>query len=449
MNQVVSTEGQTVRAGQLLLSMDDKDIQAQLDQARAQMASEEDDLRAAEGGGRSDRAARVAGDVRAAEAQRDMLQHQQEALTKLLAEKAATPDEVAQNRTALERANVEVDQAQKAKQEFDRQAPQDRERLALLVAHSQGQVRDLQEKVASAKVVAPVSGSLFSLPVHSGDFVHTGDLLADIADLRKVRVRAYIDEPELGKLQPNQTVEVSWDALPDRTWIGHTEYVPKQVVARGARNVGEVLCTVANEHFELIPNTTVDIRIQISEHRNVLTVPRGAVQIVGAHRYVFRLDGDHLRRTEIKVGISDSANFEVLSGVRKVRSWRFPVMCRSKTIWRCAQYFQNEIPVCTPRWRVVAREKPQVPRGDRGRTVLRVRVQKAAEKRMSRGSTIFGGSSMPIAKAAAAVLSILLLQLVAPVAGPGAASHRGNRRSCLQISSGCTTPAITRRRRRR
>jgi hypothetical protein len=58
---------------------------------------------------------------------------------------------VARNRTALERANVEVDQAQKAKQEFDRQAPQDRERLALLVAHSQGQVKDLQVKAASAK----------------------------------------------------------------------------------------------------------------------------------------------------------------------------------------------------------------------------------------------------------------------------------------------------------
>jgi tetratricopeptide (TPR) repeat protein len=46
-----------------------------------------------------------------------------------------------------------------------------------------------------------------------------------------------------------------------------------------------------------------------------------------------------------------------------------------------------------------------------------LQMQKAAEKRMSRGSTIFGGGSRPIAKAAAAVLSIMLLQLVAPVAG--------------------------------
>ena len=61
----------------------------------------------------------------------------------------------------------------------------------------------------------------------------------------------------------------------------------------------------------------MDVRIKVSEHANVLTVPRGAVQIVGAHRYVYRLNGDQLHRTEIKVGLSDAANFEVLSGVKE------------------------------------------------------------------------------------------------------------------------------------
>ncbi len=314
-DRVLASEGQAVRAGQLLLTMDDKDMQAQLDQARAQLATEGNDLRDAQGGGRADRAAKVAGDLRTAQAQRDLLQKQQDTLTKLLAEKAATPEEVTRNKAALERANVDLEQAQKAKQEFDRQASQDRDQLALLVAHARAQVNDLADKVASARVLAPVNGTLYSLPVHTRDFVHTGDLLADVADLHRVRVRAYIDEPELGKLQPNVPVDVTWDALPDRTWVGHTENVPRQVVARGARNVGEVLCAVSNDHLELIPNTTVDVRIKVSEHANVLTVPRGAVQIVGAHRYVYRLNGDQLHRTEIKVGLSDAANFEVLSGV--------------------------------------------------------------------------------------------------------------------------------------
>ena len=163
----------------------------------------------------------------------------------------------------------------------------DRDRLALLVAHSQAEVNDLRKRSIRRACVAPVKGTLYSLPVHVRDFVHTGDLLAEVADLSQVRVRAFIDEPELGRLQPQQVVEVTWDAMPERTWMGHTETLPQQVVARGARNVGEVLCAISNEKMSLIPNTTVDVRIQLAERSNVLLVPRGAVQTDGLRRYVF------------------------------------------------------------------------------------------------------------------------------------------------------------------
>jgi HlyD family secretion protein len=314
---VPAVEGQAVRPGQLLLSLDDSDVQAQLDQTRAQLASEEDDLHAAEAGGRADQIARVAGDLHTAEAQRDQLQRQQDVLSKLVQQKAATPEELEKNQAALERANADVDRLSKVKQEFAHQVQLDRERLALLVARSSAEVKSLEEKVESARVVAPVSGTLFSLPVHVRDFVHTGDLLAEVADLRQVRVRAFIDEPELGRLRPDQTVEVTWDAIPERTWIGRTETVPQQVVARGARNVGEILCAISNEGMSLIPNTTVDIRIQLVERTNVLVVPRGAVLTEGPRRYVFLVDGERLHRKEIKVGASNETQFEVMSGLQE------------------------------------------------------------------------------------------------------------------------------------
>jgi hypothetical protein len=46
-------------------------------------------------------------------------------------------------------------------------------------------------------------------------------------------------------------------------------------------------------------------------------VPRGAVQIDGAHRYVYRFDGGRLHRTEIRVGLSNATQFEVLSGINE------------------------------------------------------------------------------------------------------------------------------------
>ena len=174
-NAVPVAENQNVKAGQLLLTMDDTDARAQLDQVRAQLTAQEDELRAAQGGGHSDQAARAADDLRSAEAQRDLLKRQQDSLTKLVAQKAATPDELEQTRTALDRANAQVDQLTKAKEEFTHQVGQDQQRLALQVSQLQAQLAEWQDKVNSAHVVAPVGGALVSLGVHLHDFVHTGD----------------------------------------------------------------------------------------------------------------------------------------------------------------------------------------------------------------------------------------------------------------------------------
>jgi HlyD family secretion protein len=324
-NRVVATEGKAVRRGELLLTLDDTQVRAQLDQARAELAAEQAELRVAQAGGRADEAVRLSGDLRAGEAQHDLLQRQQDALTKLVAEHAATPDELERNRAALERAKADVDHARKAKEQFEQQAGFDHDRLSISVSHWQTEVKDLQEKVASAQVVAPESGVLFSLPVHERDFVHTGDLLADMADLQNVRVRAFIDEPELGGLATGQPVQVTWDALPDRMWTGQTEAIPQQVVARGSRNVGEVLCSISNKGTELKPNTTVNIRIQVRERKGVLALPRSAVEIAGSRRYIYLLtDGNRLRRKEIKVGISDDTQFEITDGVMENDSVALP-----------------------------------------------------------------------------------------------------------------------------
>jgi HlyD family secretion protein len=139
-----------------------------------------------------------------------------------------------------------------------------------------------------------------------------------------VRVRAFVDEPELGGLEPNESVRITWDALPSRSWEGKTEVIPKQVVPRGTRSVGELLCSVNNEKLELLPNINVDVRISAHERQNVLTVPRSAVESNGGKRFVFVVkDGglnvgkNTLEKRLIAVGIADTANYEVLSGLNE------------------------------------------------------------------------------------------------------------------------------------
>jgi HlyD family secretion protein len=315
-------EGQAVKKGQLLLELDVKDAAALLAQAQARLLQAQDDLRAAQGGGRSDAAAKASGDLAKAIAERDRVKRNHDALERLVAQQAATKDELAANELELTKAQAEVERLTAGKQEFDRAVKLDAGKYDLNVQQTQNEVAALIEKVRDGKITAPADGTLYSLPVRQGDFVKVGDLLAEMADLHKVRVRAFVDEPELGSLEPNEPVHITWDALPNRTWEGKTEVIPKQVVPRGSRSVGELLCSVNNEKLELLPNINVDVRISARERVNVLTVPRSAVESDGGKRFVFVVkDGginvgkNSLERRPIAVGIADAANYEVIGGL--------------------------------------------------------------------------------------------------------------------------------------
>lgn len=318
--KVYAAEGQNVKKGQLLLTLDVKEAAAQLAQAKSKLLRAQDDLRAAQAGGKADEAASITTNLAKAQADCDRLEREHDSLQRLIAEGAATKDELAANELALAKTRAEVNRLTIAKKEFKRQAGLDATGAALAVQQAQSDVAALEDKVRQGRITAPIDCTLYSLPVKTGDYLKTGDLLAEMADLHKVRVRAFIDEPDLGGLEPNLPVRITWDALPDDFWHGKTEMVPKQVVARGSRSVGELLCSVDNDKLQLLPNTNVNVRINFNQRFNVITVPRGAVETDNGKRYVFvvknGVGNSSLEKREIQVGIADATSFEVLNGLK-------------------------------------------------------------------------------------------------------------------------------------
>lgn len=328
--RVLVNEGQQVKKGQLLLELDVKDAAARLAERRAKLLQAQDDLRAAQGGGRADEAAKASGDLANAQRERDRLQKNHDALVHLIAQQAAPQQELAANDLSLTKEQAEVARLTAVKQEFDRRVKLETDRAALEVEQIQHEAAALEEKVGQGRITAPAEGTLYALgrnpasqPLKPGDYVKVGDLLAEMADLHKVRVRAFIDEPELGAVEENEPVKITWDALPNKTWAGKTEIIPKQVLARNTRSVGELLCSVNNDKLELLPNTNVNVRIDSRERIGVLSVPRAAVEAEGGRRYVFVVKKNGLgvkstlEKREIRVGIADATNYEVLSGLKE------------------------------------------------------------------------------------------------------------------------------------
>ncbi|MGB2621320.1 MAG: efflux RND transporter periplasmic adaptor subunit [Candidatus Acidiferrum sp.] len=329
--KIYVTEGQAVKKGQLLLELNVDEAAAQLADTRSKLLRAEDDLKAAKAGGKADEAAKVTADLTKAEAEQDRLQRNHDALVRLAAEQAATKQDLAANALALTNAKAEVTRLLAVKQEFDRQVGLDVQRGELQVQQILSEMAALEDKVRDGRIVAPADGTLYALGrnangvlLKSGDYVKVGDLLAEMADLHKVRVRAFIDEPDLGGLEADEPVIITWDALPNKSWAGTTEIIPKQVVPHGTRSVGELLCAVSNDKLELLPNINVNVRINSKVHKNVLTIPRGAVAYEGGHRYVYVVKPNQLgvgkstlEKREITVGIADATSYEVLSGLQE------------------------------------------------------------------------------------------------------------------------------------
>jgi HlyD family secretion protein len=313
--KVLAAEGQGVHHGEVILTLDAADIRSQLAEARADSLAAQTDLRNARAGGPPDQVAQLQGDLQTARVQVKNLETAERALRDLVAKQAATQDELAQNEASLAKARANLSALEARKQDLQQRSAATIEAASLRFGKAQDEVRSLDEKARSATVISQFDGTLYSLPVHAGDYVKVGDTLTEMADLRHVRVRAFVDEPDLGVLEPSQDVEVTWDAKPGRVWTGHTEQVPKQVVSRGMRSVGEVLCSVDNDKLELLPNTNVQVKILVHERRGALVVPRAAVREDKGGHYVFIFNGNRVRRRNISVGIASTSKYEVVSGL--------------------------------------------------------------------------------------------------------------------------------------
>ncbi len=144
------------------------------------------------------------------------------------------------------------------------------------------------------------------MPVRQRNFVSAGELLLQLADLRTVQLRAFVDEPDIARLAIGDPIEITWDASPGRIWQTKVTTIPSTVTPRGSRNVGETTSIVDNKEFKLLPNVNVGVTIVAAEHDNVLVVPREAVRNDESKPYVLLIVGHEFKRREVETALSRS-----------------------------------------------------------------------------------------------------------------------------------------------
>jgi RND family efflux transporter MFP subunit len=312
---VFVTEGAAVVTGQPLMTLDDTDLRAQLARAREEYVAAQEQVRATNSDIGARELDRLEADLQRIDAELAKLRADRSSLQRLVDRQAATRDELAQATVALDRAEAEREFLTRRRADLRQRAESEVQRAGFKAEQARQTILTLEEQLRSTRVVAAAAATVYRLTVKTGAHVQVGDTLAELADLRRVRVRAFVDEPELGSIESGQEVLIAWDALPGRSWAGRTTQIPASVVARGGRSVGEVLCSVDNRDMRLLPNINVDVRLRTSTRPLSLAVPRSAVRASDRTRYVFVVRDSRLHQQTVNLGISSTSDYEVLGGL--------------------------------------------------------------------------------------------------------------------------------------
>lgn len=310
---VYAHEGDTVPRGKLILALDDVS-------ARAQVASAESAVKTAQtaydavihNGTLAERQA-AAAEVEQDRLARDQAQYDLNALTRLATTGAAAPGEVTAARQRLATAQASLNAAEQNAQHRYSQGEIARAQAALNEA--QAALDAAQHVEAQTAIHAPITGTIYTLDAAPSAYAEGGKLLVELADLHKERVRAYFDEPDLGRLALGQTVSIRWDAKPTHEWHGHVVRLPVTVVAYTTRNVGEVLVDLDGPEDDLLPDTNVTVTVTISNLPNVLNMPREALHEQNGNYYVYKVVNQQLQRVTVTIGTPNLTQVPILTGL--------------------------------------------------------------------------------------------------------------------------------------
>ncbi|HUI82354.1 MAG TPA: efflux RND transporter periplasmic adaptor subunit [Bryobacteraceae bacterium] len=312
-SSVAVREGQDVRKDQVIATLSDPILQNDVQGAEARVAEARANLSALESGGKPAELVEIENSLKQARLELAQEEKNAAALDRLVEKQAATSLEATAAHQKVQLTETGIEGLERRRQSLVAKSD---------VAAAQARLQDAQsalhlaeERAAQGFVRAPIDGTIYGLVARAGGYVNPGDLLANVGQLARLRVRLYVDEPELGRVAEGQPVTITWEALSGSEWKGSVERKPGSIQPLGSRQVGEVICWIDNPGHRLIPGTNVDATIRTAVVENALVIPKETLRRDTQGSFVYRLDGDTVERRAVKTGNSSVNDVQVTEGL--------------------------------------------------------------------------------------------------------------------------------------
>ena len=188
-------------------------------------------------------------------------------------------------------------------------------------------MQNLQDTMNNYTITAPISGTIIEKDAKVGDAVKTGDTLCIVYDLSYLEMNINVDELQISSISVGQQVQITADAVPDKTYVGTVTRVSMKGASNGGTTTYPVTIRI-DDTDGLRPGMNANAEIVVAEAKNALVVPNAAV-VRGSYVLVTK-DSPSAANADtameapegfvyvpVKTGVSDDDYTQIVSGIQE------------------------------------------------------------------------------------------------------------------------------------
>jgi HlyD family secretion protein len=322
--------GDTVREGQLLVELDKETLEAQLKEARAFLKAAEGKLQEVQSQGNTLRANLRKSQLEAESKDLEFMQAEFKRYRELFAQGLVSKsdfDGIEQRMKAAEVVNKTLQASVGVREAEIEQNVQSLIKSRAEVVQAQAQLERAEENLKYASIRSPINGVVLSREVEVGDAVSSilqlgsnATLIMTLGDTQELYVKGKVDETDIGVVRVDQPVRITVDAYKNMRFQGKVFRISPMGVEKDNVTRFEVRVSILNDLDLLKVNMSANAEIILEEHHNVLVIPESSL-IYNEKRETSVEIPDLNTRTgrrqiPLKVGLSNGARTELLSGLK-------------------------------------------------------------------------------------------------------------------------------------
>jgi HlyD family secretion protein len=309
--------GDKVKKGQVLAELDKEEIQARVEQARAQLEASSASLN----GTRADLVrAKVDAEGPDVPLLKRAYDRAQRMATDGVVSASALDDAQKNYEMSLNKQNVAKAQLQVLQAKIGQAQGQ--------MSQDRANLKQLDEQLGYTTIESPIDGIVLSRDVEIGDAVSsilvlgsTATLVMTLGDTSEVYVKGKVDESDIGKVYLGQPARIKVESFKDKTFTGKVTKISPMGVEKDNVTTFEVRVSINNPEGVLKAMMTANAEIILEEHKNVLQIPEGSILYdkdkKASVEVPDRKAKEGKRKIAVNIGISNGAKTELLQGLKE------------------------------------------------------------------------------------------------------------------------------------